>query len=161
MIMKYLHSRRSCKPSVPVQETTAEKRSFSTHFFISAQSSRSSSTIRVLFIFQFLSPLCSSINRFFAALGINHIRLIPTQNLTGIPVWMPDCLYIFPIFLSLFPLPCGFFPPGRANQPYFQGDFTPVVIDLAICFICFLFCSLCACDKALGFRYLMHDLEKE
>ena len=69
MIMKYLHSRRSCKPSVPVQETTAEKRSFSTHFFISAQSSRSSSTIRVLFIFQFLSPLCSSINRFFRCFG--------------------------------------------------------------------------------------------
>lgn len=55
MIMKYLHSQRSCKPSVPVQETTAEKRSFLSHFFINAQSSLSSSTISLSLALRLLS----------------------------------------------------------------------------------------------------------
>lgn len=124
MIMKYLHSRRSCKPSVPVQETTAEKRSFLTHFFINAQSSLSSSIIRILFIFQFLSLLCSSINRFFRCFGTQPHPADPHPEPNRHPSMNYECRIAcisFQYFFLSFPCPAASFRRGARTSLAFKA----------------------------------------
>ena len=64
-----------CSPSIPPPATTAVRFSCSTHFFISAQSSLSSSIIKTLFMFFFLSAFNRTSVGFSASFGISHKRL--------------------------------------------------------------------------------------